>query len=104
MAELQASNGNNMAGKVALGVTTIAITAGAVALGLALTSKKNRAALKKGTQGLAKKAQGIRKAIENGRERVQVFAHRISSNRKARKALRETAKAVKRGRPRLISA
>lgn len=68
---------SNLAGKVGLGLGTVAITAGAVALGTALANKKNRVALQKQARKAVKGIRRVREVIEDGRGRVQVFAHRV---------------------------
>ncbi len=95
---------NNVAGKVSLGLTTVAITAGAVALGTVLASKRNRTALQKQAKKAVKGIKQVRKVIDDGRERAQVFAHRIAAvGKKIKKSSDRVATRGKRVR-RLISA
>ncbi len=75
---------NNMAGKLALGVTGVAVATGVVVAGAALANKKNRTALKRGARKTVKKLRDVREAIEEGRNKYQAFQHRIGMKRGVR--------------------
>ena len=71
-----------MMGKIALGVTGVALTTGAVVAAVALSNDKTRNALKKeakkaAKQGLRKVSQTVRGAIDEGKDRYQAYQHRI---------------------------
>lgn len=91
----------NIAGKVGLGLGTVAITAGAVAIGTALADRRNRETLQKQAKKAVKGIRRVREAIDEGRSRVQVFAHRIGVTKSApRKNTEMTShRKAKRGRP-----
>lgn len=78
MAQLQTKQSNNGVGKkIALGATGVALAAGAVVAGVALSDKKNRTKIKKGVKVAAKRIRKIGHVIDEGRERVQAIQHRI---------------------------
>lgn len=87
----------NIAGKIALGVTGVALTAGVVAAGRVLSDKKNRLALKRGARKANKKLQQVREAIDEGKTRYQAFAHKVSMvGKKSRLGLGKGKKKKKR--------
>lgn len=104
MARVKADD--NLAGKVGLGLGTVAITVGAVALGTALANKKNRTVLQRQAKKAVKGIRKVREAIDDGRSRMQVFAHRIGVTTKARRSSlkRGTRSAGRRGRAVRIAA
>lgn len=81
------ANKDDIVKKTALGATGVAITAGAIAAGVALANKKNRTKVKKIASKTIKKLGKVREAIQEGADRYQAYQHRIGMGRGKAKGL-----------------
>lgn len=70
---------DDAARKIMLGATGLALAAGAVATGFALSNPKNRRKLRTTARRAEKGLRRVGEVIEEGRNRYQAIAHRISA-------------------------
>lgn len=76
----------DLVGKLAIGVTGIALTAGAIATAAALMNKKNRKALKNGVDSAAKKINQAREVWEEGKDAYKTaIQHTVGMAKKVKK-------------------
>lgn len=64
--------------KIAMGATGLALAAGAVAAGAALTNKNTRKTLQRTAKKTVKGLKRVRDVMEEGQHRYQAFQHRIA--------------------------
>ncbi|OGE44623.1 hypothetical protein A3A45_02855 [Candidatus Daviesbacteria bacterium RIFCSPLOWO2_01_FULL_36_8] len=62
---------------LAMGATGLALAAGAVATGVALSKKKNRTKLVKEVKRASEKVADIKQSLQDAKERYQAYQHRI---------------------------
>ena len=71
---------NRVMKNLAVGATGLAIAAGAVATGVAIADKKNRARLKRGVEKASKRIGQARDAFNQTKDKFQAYQHRIGLN------------------------
>lgn len=73
---------DDMAGKIALGATGVALAAGAIIAGVALTNPKTRQKIANGTKSTVKRLRRVGEVIQEGKHRYQAVQHRIGLSKR----------------------